>query len=78
MNKGENVGFVIFIISAVFLLIYGLYRGFQEIKEFDLIAVTLGVLLIIGIVILLVSVIKEQRKSIKQMKKEIKKEDLRP
>ena len=42
--KKENIGFSIIMISAVILIIYGLYRGFQSMREFDLIAALLLVI----------------------------------
>ena len=76
--KKENIGFLIILTSAILLIVYGLYKGFQNMKEFDVIAGILLLIFFIGIVYLIVIVFKEQKKGIQKRKKEIKKEDLEP
>ena len=76
--KKENIGFLIIIISAVLLLIYGIYKGFQSMREFDVIAGILLLIFFIGIAYLIIVVYKQQKKDIQKKKKEIKKEDLEP
>lgn len=76
--KKENIGFSIIIISAVLLIAYGLFKSFQSIREFDLIAGTLLLVFFIGLGYFTFVIIKEQKKDIKKKSKEIKKEDLEP
>lgn len=80
MNNGKIIGMIIFITGIILLLVYGLYKGFQNLnfEELDTV-ITIGILTIIaGLLILFISIIFEQQEGKKKMKKEIKKEDLEP
>jgi hypothetical protein len=58
---------------------YGLYLGFEEIMEaIDIITGLVAGLIIIGLIVLIISIVFEQRRDTKKMKEEIKKEDLEP
>ena len=79
MSKGTLVGFSLLIGGIVIWIAYGLYLGFEEIMQaLDLVTGFVIGLIIIGLIILFVSIVIEQRKSTKKMKEEIKKEDLEP
>ncbi|UCD03592.1 MAG: hypothetical protein JSW73_03570 [Candidatus Woesearchaeota archaeon] len=76
--KKENIGILTILISAILLIAYGLYKGFQSMREFDVIAGILFLIFFIGIVYLIIVVYKQQKNDIQKKKKEIKKEDLEP
>jgi uncharacterized membrane protein len=79
MNNGKTIGMILFIGGIILLLVYGLYLGFEEIVQaMDLITGFLIGLTLIGFIVLIVSIVIEQRNDAKQMKKEIKEEDLKP
>jgi len=79
MNNGKTVGMILFIGGIILLIAYGLILGFQELMEsLDFISgVFIGIILI-GLVVLLISIIFEQRRDTKENLKDIKKEDLEP
>jgi hypothetical protein len=72
----EKVGLAIFAGGILLLLAYGAYLEIKEIKDIIIVTGTLAVIL--GISILLVSIVIEQRRNRKKMEREIKKEDLEP
>lgn len=76
--KKENIGFSIIIISAILLILYGLFKSFQSIREFDLIASVLLLVFFVGLGYFTYIIMKEQRKDTKKKSKEIKKEDIEP
>lgn len=80
MSGGKTIGMAIFVIGIVILIGYGLYQGFENLSLENIDAViTIGVVtIILGLIVLFVSIIIEQQKGKKKMKKEIKKEDLEP
>ena len=79
MNKGATVGLVLFVAGIVIWIAYGLYLGFEEIMQaLDLVTGFVAGLILIGLIVLIVSIIIEQRKDTKKMKEEIRKEDLEP
>jgi len=79
MNNGKTIGMVLFVGGIILLLAYGLYLGFEEIiKAMDLITGFLIGLTLIGFIVLIVSIVMEQRSDTKKMKQEIKEEDLKP
>jgi membrane-bound ClpP family serine protease len=79
MNNGKTIGMVLFIGGIILLIAYGLYMGFEEIMEsLDFISgIFIGIILI-GFVVLIISIIYEQKKDTKETMKDIKKEDLEP
>lgn len=80
MKKGTLIGFAIFVLGLVLLLIYGFYQGFQGIslKDIDVLGTSLVITTLIGLLILFISIIFEQQEGKNKMKEEIKKEDLEP
>ena len=79
MSKGTLVGFSLLIGGFIIWIAYGLYLGFDEIMQaLDIVTGFVGALIIIGIIVLFVSILIEQRRDTKKMKEEIKKEDLEP
>jgi len=79
MKKGSTIGLILLLAGIVIWIAYGLYLGFEEILQaLDIVTGFVAGLIIIGIIVLIVSIIIEQRKDTKKMKEEIKKEDLEP
>ena len=79
MNSGKTVGMILFIGGIILLLAYGLYLGFEELmKSLDLISGVFIGLILIGLIVLIISIIFEQRRDTKENMKDIKKEDLEP
>ena len=79
MEKGATIGLLLLVAGVIIWLAYGLYLGFEELMQaLDLITGFVAGLIIIGLIVLIVSIIIEQRKDTKKMKEEIKKEDLEP
>ena len=79
MKKGSTVGLILLVAGIIIWIGYGLYLGFDEIMQaIDLVTGFVVGLIIIGLIVLIVSIVIEQRKDTKKMKEEIKKEDLEP
>ena len=79
MSKGTLVGFSMLIGGIVIWIAYGLYLGFEEIMQaLDLVTGFVIGLIVLGLIILFVSIVIEQRRDTKKMTEEIKKEDLEP
>jgi len=79
MNNGKTVGMVLFIGGIILLMAYGLYLGFEELMEsLDFISGVFIGLILIGLIVLIISIIFEQRRDTKETMKDIKKEDLEP
>ena len=79
MKKAATVGLSLLVLGIILWIIYGLYQGFDEIMQaLDYVTGFLAGIIIVGIIVLLVSIIFEQRSDTKKMKEEIKKEDLEP
>ena len=79
MDKGKKLGMILFIGGIILLITYGLYLGLEELMEsLDLISGFLIGLVVIGLAILLISIIIEQRRDTKETLKDIKKGDLEP
>lgn len=79
MNNGKTVGMLLFIGGIVLLMAYGLYLGFEElIESLDFISGVFIGLILIGLIVLIISIIFEQRRDTKETMKDIKKEDLEP
>jgi uncharacterized membrane protein len=79
MKIGKTVGFSMFIGGILLLILYGIYLGFEELMNaLDLISGLLLGITLLGFLILLISIIIEQRKNTKTTMKDIKKEDLKP
>jgi len=70
---------VLFIGGIILLIAYGLYLGFEELMEsLDFISGVFIGLILIGLIVLIISIIFEQRRDTKETMKDIKKEDLEP
>ena len=79
MNNGKTVGMILFIGGVILLIAYGLYLGFEElIESLDFISGVFIGLMLIGLIVLIISIIFEQRRNTKETMKDIKKEDLEP
>ena len=79
MKKGSTIGLILLVAGIVIWIAYGLYLGFDEIMQaIDLVTGFISGLIILGLIVLIVSIVFEQRKDTKKMKEEIKKEDLEP
>ena len=79
MNKGEIIGIILLAVGIIIWIIYGLYLGFEEIiQALDLLTGFIAGFIIIGFIVLIISIIVEQRSDMKKRKEEIKKEDFEP
>ena len=79
MKKGSTIGLILLVAGIIIWVAYGLYLGFEEIMEaIDIITGLVAGLIIIGLIVLIISIVFEQRRDTKKMKEEIKKEDLEP
>jgi uncharacterized membrane protein (DUF106 family) len=79
MSKGTLVGFSLLIGGIIIWIAYGFYLGWDEIMQaLDLVTGFVIGLIIIGLIVLFISIVIEQRKDTKKMTEEIKKEDLEP
>jgi len=79
MGNGKTAGMIMFIGGIILLIAYGLYLGFEELmNSLDLISGFFIGLMLIGLIVLIISIIFEQRKDSKENLKNIKKEDLEP
>lgn len=78
MSISRKSGVFLFGAGIIILLVYGLYQGFKGMETID-VFISLGVgAIILGIILLLISVVVEQRSEDKKMREKIKKEDLEP
>jgi low affinity Fe/Cu permease len=79
MKKGSTIGLLLLVAGIVIWISYGLYLGFDEIMQaIDIVTGFIVGLIVIGLIVLIVSIVLEQRKDTKKMKEEIKEEDLEP
>ncbi|GEM_PF-43863 len=79
MEKWTSVGLVMIAIGILLWIAYGLYLGFEDIMDIlDVVTGFVAVLIVVGVYILFISVIIEQRRETKKMREKIKKEDLEP
>ena len=79
MRKWTSVGLALIAIGTLLWIAYGLYLGFEDIVDaLDMITGLVTVFIVVGVCILFISVIIEQRRETKKMRKKIKKEDLEP
>ena len=79
MSKGTIIGIILLAAGIILWIAYGIYLGFEEILEaLDLLTGFITGLIIIGLIVLIVSIIIEQRSDMKKRKEEIKKEDFEP
>lgn len=80
MSNGKTVGLYLFVVGILILVIYAIYLFVQgiEISKIDVVVYIGSGIIIIGLIVLMISIIIEQRKDTKKMKEEISKEDLKP
>ena len=79
MGKGATAGIILLVAGIIIWIAYGLYLGFEEIMQaLDLVTGLVAGLILVGLIILIVSIVIEQRRNTKVMKEKIKKEDLEP
>ena len=79
MSKGTTIGIILLVAGIIIWIAYGIYLGFEEIMQaMDLITGFVAGLIIIGVIVLIVSIVIEQRKDTREMKEKIKKEDFEP
>lgn len=79
MKIGKTLGLGLFIGGLFLLIFYGMYLGFEELTNaLDLISGLLLGIIILGFIILLISIVIEQRMNTKTTMKDIEKEDLKP
>ncbi len=79
MNKGTTAGLILVVAGIIIWIAYGIYLGFEEIMQaLDLVTGFIAGIILIGLIVLIVSIVIEQRRDTKRMKEEIKKEDLEP
>jgi hypothetical protein len=79
MKTETTIGLALFGGSIILLIIYGMIQGFEELTQaMDSITIAISGIIIIGFIVLLVSIVMEQRKDTKKTMEHIKKEDLKP
>jgi len=79
MKTTTTIGLSLFGGGIILLIIYGIIQGFEELAQaMDFITIALSGIIIIGFLVLLVSIVMEQRKDTKKTMEHIKKEDLKP
>ena len=80
MSKRKSFGLYLFAAGILILVIYAIYLFIQEIEinQIDVIVAIGSRAIIIGLIILMISIVFEQRSDTKKMKEEIKREDLEP
>jgi hypothetical protein len=79
MSNGKTIGMILFVGGIILLIAYGLYLGFEELLEaLDFLSGFFLGLIFVGIVVLIISIVIEQRRDTKKMMNEIDKEDLEP
>ena len=79
MNKGTILGLILLIGGIVIWALYGLYLGFETIMQaLDLATLSVGGLIIIGVIVIFVSVIIDRYHENEEIKEKISKEDLEP
>lgn len=79
MTKWASAGLVLIGVGIILWIAYGLYLGFEDILDaFDVVTGFLLGLILIGLCVLAISVIIEQRRETQKMREKIKKEDLEP
>ncbi|UCE38767.1 MAG: hypothetical protein JSW00_05930 [Thermoplasmata archaeon] len=79
MGKGATAGIILLVAGIIIWIAYGLYLGFEEIMQaLDIVTGLVAGLILVGLIVLIVSIVIEQRRNTKEMKEKIKKEDLEP
>jgi len=79
MSNGKTIGMILFVGGIILLIAYGLYLGFEELLQaLDFLSGFFLGLIFVGLVVLIISIVIEQRRDTKKMMNEIDKEDLEP
>lgn len=79
MENVKTIGLTMFITGIILLIIYGIMQDFSAIIEaLDIISGAILGLIFLGLIILIISIVIEQKKDTKETMKNIKKEDLKP
>ena len=79
MNNGKTIGMLLFFGGIILLIVYGFVLEFEELmSSLDLISGLLLGVIFLGLLVLIISIIIEQKKDTKETMKKIKKEDLKP
>ena len=79
MSKGTTAGLILLALGIILWIAYGLILGLEKImEEINYIAGFIIGIVLIGIVVLIISIVLEQKQSTKEMKEKINKEDLKP
>jgi len=79
MVKWSSAGLALIVIGLLLWIAYGLYQGFEEVIDvLDVVTGFVAGLIIVGVCILFISIIIEQRRETKKIREKIKKEDLEP
>jgi Na+/H+-dicarboxylate symporter len=79
MSNGKTIGMALFVGGIILLIAYGLYLGFEKLLEaLDFLSGFFLGLIFVGIVVLIISIVIEQRRDTKKMMNEIDKEELEP
>ena len=72
--KGRDIGLYLVGIGILMLIVYGIYRLIPSISSADPFVVSAVIVILTGLILLLVSLIREKRED----RIEIKKEDMEP
>jgi uncharacterized membrane protein YgaE (UPF0421/DUF939 family) len=79
MDNGKTIGLTMFVTGIILLMIYGIMQDFSAIIEaLDIISGAILGLIFLGLIILIISIVIEQKKDTKETMKDIKREDLKP
>lgn len=79
MENTKTIGLLMFVGGIILLIVYGLVQDFSAIVEaLDIISGAIIGTICLGLIILVASIVMEQKKDTKETMKDIKKEDLKP
>ena len=79
MGKGTSAGIILLAIGIILWIAYGLYLGFEELMQaLNIITGFIIGIILVGLIVLIISIVIEQRKDTKEIKEKINKEDLKP
>jgi uncharacterized membrane protein len=79
MINGKNIGLSLFICGIILLCAYGVYIGLNDIlTAFDVLTGFFAGMIFLGLVILVASILMEQRRDTLKMREKLREEDLRP
>ena len=80
MKMGTIIGLILLIGGIIIYALYSIFTSLQTINiaTLPLLVLIAGATIVIGIIVLLISIIFEQKKDMDKRKEEIKKEDFEP